>query len=61
MPGKPENRKRPPVTLTLSPEALSHLDAIAERRGLSRSATVELLVRSTKLPPKPPKPKGKRT
>ena len=33
------------VTITLSPEALARLDRLAERRGMTRSAMVEYLVR----------------
>jgi metal-responsive CopG/Arc/MetJ family transcriptional regulator len=39
-------RTRPMVTLTLSPEALARLDAIAAERGQSRSGAVEALVRA---------------
>ena len=39
-------RKRPMVTLTLSPEALARLDAIARERGQTRSGAVEQLVRN---------------
>ena len=38
-------RKRPLVTLSLSPEAIAILDAIAERTGTTRSAVVERLAR----------------
>ena len=38
-------RTRPMVTITLSPEALARLDRLAERRGMTRSAMVEYLVR----------------
>ena len=44
-----ERRKRPMVTLTLSPEALARLDAIAEERGQSRSGAVEALIRRARL------------
>jgi predicted transcriptional regulator len=37
------------VTLTLSPEALARLDAIAEERGQSRSGAVEQLIRRARL------------
>jgi hypothetical protein len=53
------SRTRPPVTITLSPEALGYLDAIARGRGLSRSATVEQLIRDARLA-LPPKTRGKR-
>lgn len=43
-------RKRPMVTLTLSPEAIARLDKIATARGQSRSAVVEQLIR--KEPPR---------
>ena len=36
-------RTRPMVTLTLSPEALARLDAIATERGQTRSGAVEQL------------------
>jgi predicted transcriptional regulator len=39
-------RKRPMVTVTLSPEAVERLDEIARRSGSTRSATVEALVRA---------------
>lgn len=42
-------RKRPMVTLTLSPEALARLDAIASERGQSRSGAVEQLIRRARL------------
>lgn len=41
-------RKRPMVTLTLSPEALARLDAIASERGQSRSGAVEQLIRNAR-------------
>ena len=41
-------RKRPMVTLTLSPEALTCLDAIAAERGQTRSGAVEQLVRNAR-------------
>lgn len=37
------------VTITLSPEALARLDAIASERGQSRSGAVEALVRNARL------------
>jgi predicted transcriptional regulator len=37
------------VTLTLSPEALARLDAIAAERGQTRSGAVEALVRNARL------------
>lgn len=42
-------RSRKMVTITLSPEALTRLDAIAEERGQSRSGAVEQLVRNARL------------
>ena len=42
-------RTRPMVTLTLSPEALARLDAIAAERGQTRSGAVEQLVRNARL------------
>ena len=42
-------RTRPMVTITLSPEALARLDAIAAERGRSRSGAVEQLVRNARL------------
>jgi DNA-binding TFAR19-related protein (PDSD5 family) len=44
-----ERRKRPMVTLTLTPEALARLDAIAFERGQSRSGAVEQLIRRARL------------
>ena len=41
-------RTRPMVTLTLSPEALARLDAIATERGQSRSGAVESLIRNAR-------------
>lgn len=43
------DRKRPMVTLTLSPEALARLDAIASERGQTRSGAVEQLIRRARL------------
>ena len=40
-------RKRPPVHLSLSPEALAVLDDLATRNGVTRSAMVERLVRES--------------
>ena len=42
-------RKRPMITLTLSPEALARLDAIAAERGQTRSGAVEQLVRNARV------------
>jgi predicted transcriptional regulator len=42
-------RTRPMVTLTLSPDALERLDAIASERGQSRSGAVEQLIRRARL------------
>jgi predicted transcriptional regulator len=36
------------VTLTLSPEALARLDAIAAERGQTRSGAVEQLIRNSR-------------
>jgi hypothetical protein len=44
-----DRRRRPMVTLTLSPEALARLDAIASERGQSRSGAVEQLIRRARL------------
>jgi len=44
-----EARKRPMVMITLSPEALEHLDELAAARGLSRSRAVEALVLRAKV------------
>jgi hypothetical protein len=43
-------RTRPMVTLTLSPEALARLDALAGKRGMTRSGMVEHLVRISRDP-----------
>lgn len=40
-----ESRKRPMVTLTLSPEALAKLDELAAARGQTRSGAVEEMIR----------------
>ena len=42
-------RRRPMVTLTLSPEALARLDAIAAERGQTRSGAVEALIRNARV------------
>jgi predicted transcriptional regulator len=42
-------RTRPMVTLTLSPEALARLEAIAEARGTTKSGAVEQLIRNARL------------
>jgi metal-responsive CopG/Arc/MetJ family transcriptional regulator len=42
-------RKRPPVRITLSREAIDRLDEIARMRGTSRSGAVEQLVRNARL------------
>lgn len=47
------DRKRPPIGLTLSPEALDRLERMAKARGLSRSQVVEQLVNAA--PIRPPK------
>jgi hypothetical protein len=44
-----DRRTRPMVTLTLSPEALTRLDAIAAERGQTRSGAVEQLVRNARV------------
>lgn len=38
-------RKRRAVEVTLPPDAIASLDAMAERDGATRSATVERLIR----------------
>lgn len=38
-------RKRPMVTLTLSPKALARLDELAATRGQTRSGAVEAMIR----------------
>jgi hypothetical protein len=40
-----DRRKRPMVTITLSPEALAYLDVVAGERGQTRSGAVEGFVR----------------
>ncbi len=42
-------RKRPLVHLSLSPDAIERLDAIARARGQSRSGAVEQLIRRARL------------
>jgi predicted transcriptional regulator len=42
-------RKRPMVTLTLSPEALARLDDLAAERGQTRSGAVEALIRNARV------------
>jgi hypothetical protein len=42
------DRKRPMVTITLSPEALAKLNSIALARGQSRSGAVEALIHGAK-------------
>lgn len=42
-------RKRPMVHLTLSPEALARLDAIAKARGTTKSGAVEQLIRNARM------------
>jgi hypothetical protein len=37
-------RKRPMVTLSLSPEAISKLETLAKKRGTSKSGLVERLI-----------------
>lgn len=44
------SRKRPMVTITLSPEELRRLDDMAARWGISRSAAIGRLVRETQKP-----------
>ena len=41
----PQPRTRPLATFTLSPEALGLLEKLAAHYGLSKSATVEFLIR----------------
>jgi len=43
-------RKRPLHTLSMTTDGWARLDEIATRLGLSRSATVELLVREAQMP-----------
>lgn len=43
-----QSRNRPPVTLTLSPEALTWLDELAAASGQSRSAAVEAMIRAAR-------------
>lgn len=47
-----EKRRRPMVTITLSPDALARLDEIAKERGTSRSGAVEQLIRNARRPSK---------
>lgn len=42
-------RNRPPVRLTLSPDAIARLDAIAAERGTTRSGAIEQLIRRARL------------
>jgi hypothetical protein len=42
-------RARPLVHLSLSPEAIARLDAIASERGQTRSGAVEQLVRNARV------------
>ena len=45
-PGFPrDQRKRPLVSFTLSPESVAAVDLLSERLGLSKSGTVELALR----------------
>ena len=43
-PTTPNAKRKPMVTLTLSPEALAKLDELAAKRGQSRSGAVEAMV-----------------
>lgn len=60
VPARERGRERPMVSITLSPEAIEMLNQLADFRGMSRSATVEFLVREEglrmRLDPKPRKP-----
>jgi Ribbon-helix-helix protein, copG family len=40
-------RRRPMVTITLSPEALARLDALAAKRGQTRSGAIEAMIRQS--------------
>ena len=40
-----KRRTRPLATFTLSPEAVGLLEALADLHGLSKSATVEMIIR----------------
>ncbi len=42
-------RKRPMVTITLSPDAIARLDEIASARGTTRSGAVEQLIRRARI------------
>ena len=45
MPVAPAQRKRPYLTVTVSPEAIGAVAALAELSGISKSAVVEQLIR----------------
>ena len=45
VPAKEVGRERPMVTITLTPEGIEMVDELAQRRGLSRSATIDQLIR----------------
>jgi hypothetical protein len=47
---KRASRLRPLGTISLAPETWERLDQIAQRSGSTRSATIERLVRTAKLP-----------
>jgi len=43
------DRKRPMIMLTLAPETIARLDAIARARGQTRSGAVEAMVRRARI------------
>jgi hypothetical protein len=47
---KNSERKKPMITLTLTPEAIDRLEQIAERWGTTRSGAVERMIRETDMP-----------
>jgi predicted transcriptional regulator len=49
-----EERNRPMIMVTLSPDAVKRVDEIADRTGRSRSATIEALIMATELPRRRP-------
>jgi hypothetical protein len=49
-PPLPEDERRRPVNLTLTPEVVLGLDVLAEARGMSRSGVVEQLVQKALRP-----------
>ena len=48
-PTTPNSQRTPLVHLSLSPDAIERLDAIAHARGQSRSGAVEQLIRRARL------------